>query len=258
VGSDKEQTDLVGAADNQDDAVASTEDDQDRRRLATFVASAVLLLVVIWVLTRLLGCVPNTVGMSEAQSEEIINEAGFGVATDTVLADGQIPGIVVDQSPGGGLYFKFWAVDIWISGGTGAGSEQASVVWQEDNGLLAEAPGPGPEGEEVLPSDAEEVDPLYYPMLPAERLMPNVQSMSESRALSTLWSSGVSAIVEYGPTTSDVPEGQVYFQDPRPGIELTGRPTATIWISTGPFNILGKDSYHPNPPYRKPYLRFGE
>jgi hypothetical protein len=258
VDSDNGRTDLVGSVDDSDDAVASTEDDQDRRRIAALIASALLLLVVIWVLTRLLGCVPSTVGMSEEQSEKTINEAGFDVATDTVLADGQLPGIVLDQSPGGGLYFKFWSVSIWISGGSGDDDQNASVIWEEDNGLLAGGPGPGPDAEEVLPSDAEELDPLYYPMLPAERLMPNVQSMSESQALSTLWSVGVSARVRTGPSTTDVPQGQVYFQDPRPGIELSGRPTATIWISTGPLDILGKDSYHPPLPYPKPTLRFGE
>ena len=73
-------------------------------------------------------------------------------------------------------------------------------------------------------------------------LVPSVLGLSESAARAKLASAGWGAAVTYAPATA-APQGVIFYQSPGGQTYVTGRGTATIWVSRGV-----PSSGYPTPP----------
>lgn len=104
--------------------------------------------------------------------------------------------------------------------------------------------------EEVMPLDDEEMDPLFIPVIPYERLMPNVLNLKAAKASTAIRDIGLSVQTKVGPSTTDVARGSIYYQDPPPGTEVVLGQTATLWVSSGPFDIT--EGEYTGFPYPRP------
>jgi len=231
---------------------AEDEDGRKWRQGAAAVIIAVILVLIVWWVLQSVGVVPATVGMSQRRSAERIHSAGFQSLVTTVPAGDRLAGRVIAQAPLKGLYFRWWPVRVSVTAAIGAGDDGSAAMRDiAHSGKYDLELGVGGQGSS-MPFDAEEMDPLYRPQAFGEILMPDVQNLSETQALQSVRRVGLGVKIERGPSTTDVAASQIYYQDPAPGTRVSRGQVATLWISTGPFDIRdgsypGGGSY-PRPP----------
>jgi beta-lactam-binding protein with PASTA domain len=246
-------------ADPGTDVVPTDEPDneaQSRRRIA-FLIVAVAVAIIIWWIISHIAVVPSTVGMSAGRAGGLLKFAGFETSVTLVPCEDQLSGRVLVQAPARGLYLTWWPVRVMVgASGLAGGPDENNVsfVIVPGSGAL-DLPAPAA-AQEVMPTDPEEVLPLYYPPVTWEKLMPDVQNMTKSQAIAALDRVGMSATTKSGPSTTDVSKGRVYHQKPAPGVGVTSGQTAVLWFSDGSFSVLsGK---YTGFPYPRPPYQYGE
>jgi beta-lactam-binding protein with PASTA domain len=230
----------VADPDYADAGVTSSEDEEAaaerKRRRAAFVILFIVFVLLLWWLLSHLALVPNTIGMSERRARIVLYQAGFSVDATAIPAPPRQVGRVLIQNPLGGAWrLTFWPV--LVSVGSSAGYtllDELEIAEGEAGELPTSTPG---QDVEVLPSDAEEVAPLYYPPGYYELLMPNVQNMSRSKASAALRRVGLRVRWSEGPSTTGVASGRVYYQKPSPGVSIKWGQSASCWVSEGPFDV---------------------
>ncbi len=220
--------------------VAPGEERQSNRG-RTFAIIAVVVVVValvLWVLAHL-GSVPSTVGMSQERATTLLKFSGFKTDVLSVPADDKLTGRVIVQAPAGGIYLTWWPVRVTVgSSSLASGLDGQDVSFVIDAGSNAlDLPVPT-STVEVLPTDAEEMAAIYFPAITWPTLMPDVQNLSKSKATKQLKGLGLKVKTKYGPSTTDVRKGRVYFQSPAPGSDIARGQTVTVWISEGPYNVV--------------------
>ncbi len=228
---------------------ADEETEEQRRRRMAFVAAAIAFAILLWWVLSHIASVPSTVGMSQARAGELIHFAGFETSVTAVPCEDKMVGRVLVQAPGRGLYFTWWPVRIAV-GGTSMGADAAGndvsfVIEQGAPGLELAVPGRVPE---AMPTDPEEVLPLYYPPVGRATRMPDVQNMTQADASGIVRALGLRVSVQTGPSTTDITRGRVMYQNPAPGMEVARGQSATLWLSDGSFSVLsGKYTGYPYP-----------
>ena len=246
------------ALDTATDLVPSDEQDnqtQSRRRVA-FVIVAIAIAILIWWIISHIAVVPSTVGMSTGRARTLLKFAGFETSVTVVPTDDKLSGRVLVQAPAGGLYLTWWPVRVSV------GSSALSASYTEDVAFIIDTGSSGLDlaapagGWEVMPTDAEEMLGLYYPPRTWELLMPDVQNMTESQAISAVEGVGLNVTTERGPSTTDVAKGRIYYQKPAPGLGIKSGQTAVLWVSDGGFNILS--GANTGFPYPRPPSQYGE
>ena len=225
--------------------------DEDRRRrafgcLLTAIAAAI---IIWWILTHI-AMVPGTIGMSQRRAQGLIGEAGFETSVTAIPAGDAQAGRVITQTPINRLYFTFWPIYLTVGGGEElADGGGGLTIDRSPSGLDTVAIGSS--DYEVYPYDPDEEYPLYNPPAYWDPLMPNVQNLTKADATKRVKDAGLKVKYEYGPSTTDVAKGRIYYQSPAPGWGIDGVGTATLWVSEGPLNVLTgpySGQYYPRPP----------
>ncbi len=233
----------VATADLQDE-------DQTKRRMAFVLVALVIGLLIWWVLSHV-AVVPGTVGMSVGRASALMKFAGFETSVTVVPSDDSMAGRVLVQAPAQGLYFTWWPIRVAVGSSSLASEAERDVRFVIDVGSSGlELPIPDAKTE-VIPTDPEEVLPLYNPPVTWDMLMPDVQNLTESQALSACRAVGLSVKMKSGPSTTDVRKGRIYYQKPAPGREIASGQTAELWISEGPLDVVSGGYYgssYPRPP----------
>ncbi len=217
---------MAALADTEfDELGTSAEEEDDRRRrgiLAALGLLAILLLIVWWVFSRYVA-VPDVVGLNVPSATRVIESAGFvvGEVLERPSVEGRA-GHVTGQSPeGGSRALKGSSVDLFIAEG------------EPDDPDDARRPGDGefdfswapPAGEPrpVAPAGSTDGRPR----------VPQAQGLSESDGVALLRRAGYRVTVDYGPSTTAVPRGIIYYQDPPPDTVVARGTTVSVWVSTG-------------------------
>jgi beta-lactam-binding protein with PASTA domain len=147
--------------------------------------------------------VPNVFGKTQADADKSLSGSGLIAAHVSEVSSGPV-GTVVSQFPDAGTQVKAGTVvDVVLSLGLPSGTSSVQ------NGDL---------------------------------LVPSVLGLSESAARAKLASAGWGAAVTYAPATA-AQQGVVFYQSPGGETYVTGRGTATIWVSRGV-----PSSGYPTPP----------
>lgn len=196
--------------------------------LAALILVALLSCLVLWGVSGL-KAVPDVVGLSKADAIKVLEKAGFTVGTVTEGAGAAgSAGKVLAQSPKAGDRVSAGsAVDLVVAGGSVAGGGTGGSTGKATGiGELPQPPPNPPREDTIVPYDSA--------AMPSGTRVPNVMGISEGAALSALHSAGFSGSVKYGKTTTDVPVGIVYGQDPSAGSYASAGTTVVIWVSTGP------------------------
>ena len=120
-----------------------------------------------------------------------------------------------------------------VSGTKGASSTQVTVEGEapssEPVGPIELPPGaPAPEDDRIT------IVPYDSSASPSGIEVPSVMNETESRALSMLRSAGFGSAVRRGPSTTGLPAGKVYAQEPAAGAYKSAGTVVTVWVSTGP------------------------
>lgn len=232
---------------------APAEDDSkksDRRAFLAFLALLLVAVVVIWLLLSRMIVVPDVVGMTEDDARAVLTEAGFVVGeVDEATAEDAAAvsaGEVAAQEPSGGSRaFRGTEIDLSVAlAGGGDGSTGAGGLPDGSTGGYTGGSGYGPaDGDD----DDADIDVAAVDTRP---IVPTVQNMTKSAALSALKSAGyVGVIGGYGPTTAGVLEGHVYYQNPPPYTRASSGSKVVIWISTGAPHEDGYEGVpYPGPP----------
>jgi beta-lactam-binding protein with PASTA domain len=226
------------------------------RRWIAFLIVAVALAILIWWIISHIAVVPSTVGMSTGRATGLLKFAGFETSVTVVPSEDKLSGRVIVQAPAHGVYLTWWPVGVTVGSSALAGETgQQSVAFTivPGSGVL-DLPA-SEAGQEVMPTDAEEMLAPYSPPQTWELLMPDVLNMTKSHAISALDGVGMHVTTRIGPSTTDVPKGHVYYQKPAPGVAIEPGETALLWVSDGGLNVVsGKYSGT----YPRPHSQYGE
>lgn len=227
-----------------DSAVDSADEDGDRRKRGIIAAILLFLLFLLlfwWVFSRY-AVVPDVVGLAEQQAIEMIESAGFvvGEVLERPSVEGRA-GEVVGQSPDGGTRaLKGSPVDIFVA-------EREDVPDDVD----VRRPGIDELGLE-WGAPTERPRPIEPPRVTDTRpRVPQALGLTEAEGTRILRNAGYRVTVEYGASTTDVPQGRIFFQDPAPDTVAARGTTVSVWVSTGSPRP-GQATTRPQPPKPAP------
>jgi serine/threonine-protein kinase len=150
--------------------------------------------------------VPDVVGLSENQARIRLAQVGREVGeVHTTPAIDQEAGIVTGQSPQL-IAFRLWRpeVDLWVT----VGQLGARVQAEEEPGPLAEGE---PGTELVVPADT-----FVMPASDGKPRVPNVHGHTLADAIDRIRQAGYEVETVQQFSTTAVPLGRVWFQDPAP------------------------------------------
>jgi len=214
------------------EAVAADGDDgSGNRRLLAVIALVALIFILLWLFLSQSANVPDVVGMKLADAKIAIVDAGFVVgAIDTIKSGQDRPGDVTAQAPAGGSRrLKGAGIALTVAAGSGDADETDSGSSDEDlygdsDGFVSGTPTNSPDTGDGSSGGAIDYGPQ----------VPQVLGLSQSKAISTLRAAGYNPVIAgYGPSTTTVASGLVYYQNPPPeAFEPRGK-TINLWISTG-------------------------
>ena len=223
--------DGIDSAADRAPTAAQRDEDQTKRRVALIIGAVIVALLIWWVVSHI-AAVPSTVGMSANRASNLLRFAGFETSMTLVPTD---------ENRAGASSFKRLLAASTSRGGRSVSRSVRALVGAIADGRVSfdinygtdalDLPLPAATAE-AMPTDAEEVPALYTPPKTWDDLMPDVQNMKKSSAISTLKASGLTVTTRSGPSTTDVAKGRVYYQKPAPGLEITSGEEALLWIST--------------------------
>ncbi len=223
-----------------EDLAASAEEGDDRRKrgILAAIGLVVLLLLILWWLFSRYAVVPDVIGLPEQRATEVIEEAGFvvGEVLERPSVEGRA-GEVTGQSPeGGARALKGSTVDLFLAEGEpGVDDDTAARPDLDELGIEWAPPGGTPRPiDPARPTDGRP-------------RVPQALGLSESDGVALLRRAGYRVTVAYGASTTAVPRGIVYFQDPAPDTVAARGTTVSIWVSTGS-PAAGTATTRPQPP----------
>jgi len=210
--------------------VADSDDGSGNRRLLAVIALVALIFILLWLFLSQSANVPDVVGMKLADAKIAVAESGFVVGgVDTIESGQDRPGDVTAQAPAGGSRrLKGTQIDLTVAAGNGDGQDDDESNGDDDltgdAGFVSGSPTSSPDTGDGSSGGAIDYGPQ----------VPQVLGMSQSKAISTLRAAGYNPVIGgYGPSTTTVAAGLVYYQDPPPeAFEPRGK-TINLWISTG-------------------------
>jgi len=213
-----------------DEFAEEGDDGSGNRRLLAVIALVALIFILLWLFLSQSANVPDVVGMKLADAKIVIADAGFVVGeVDTIKSGQDRPGDVTAQAPAGGSRrLKGAQIDLTVAAGSGDrddGDSDSGDDASGDTGLdLSATPTDTPDMGDGSSGGAIDYGPQ----------VPQVLGMSQSKAISTLRAAGYNPVVEgYGPSTTTVAAGLVFYQNPPPGAFEPRGKTINLWISTG-------------------------
>lgn len=217
--------------DNADIGVAAAEvDDEERRRLRGALAVLLLVLLLIffawWWFSRT-ARVPDVVGLADEKARAMVVAAGFVVGDVTTVTAGiEKDGTIADQEPSGGVRrLKGSEIDLDLAAAPGVGGEDYSES-EMDFGTNPLDFVYGEQGMEGADYPQSVVSPGPH--------VPSVLDQTESQARSTLSAAGYKlGSISYGPSTTGISSGRVFFQDPAPDSYEPKGTVVDVWISNG-------------------------
>jgi eukaryotic-like serine/threonine-protein kinase len=208
----------------RDDSATSAKDEESRRRgILAAIALAVLFFLVLWWLLSRYAAVPDVVGLPEQRATDVIESAGFVVGTviERSSVEGRA-GEVVEQSPGAGSRaLRGTAVDLFVAEGEPAADDTDAQPGMDDVSLEWGAPTSAPRP--IAPASPTDRRPR----------VPQALGLTEGEATALMRSAGYRITVDYGPSTTAVPRGNVFYQEPPPDTVAARGSTVSIWVSTG-------------------------
>lgn len=227
----------------------NTDTNRTRRRVAIALVVFVILFIIWWLLQQI-GHVPSTIGLSPERSKFLITQAGFDTSMTVVPAVVGQQGRVILQSPKSGWRFKWWPVATVVSA-------KAPKVVISANGINApyRTNWPpikqGPQTGRVIVNDPEEMGVRSAQGYNAPSVVPDVQSQSMSQAKTRLSQAGLSVQVFWGPSSTKVEKGHVFYQNPAPGtVRSSSIRVVKIWLADGSLTKEGgpyKQFPYPSP-----------
>lgn len=215
-----------------DEFAEEGDDGSGNRRLLAVIALVALIFILLWLYLSQSANVPDVVGMKLADAKIAVVDAGFVVGEiDTIKSGQDRPGDVTAQAPAGGSRrLKGAQIDLTVAAGSGdldevdRDSDEGDDLSGDTGADLSATPTDTPDMGDG--SSGAAID--YGPQVP------QVLGMSQSKAIATLNAAGYHPVVEgYGPSTTTVAAGLVYYQDPPPGAFEPRGKTINLWISTG-------------------------
>ena len=233
-------------------------------RSGLFVALLVILLVLVGAILFFLGSrlgsstsqvqVPSVVGMSQADAENALRNAGFKVQAQQEANDTVPAGNVISQDPAGNSKAdKGSTVLIKVSQGLGQATvpdvvglrQAAAEALLKDAGFVANAVPQAnkdvPQGQVISqdPAANTQLDKgkpvtINVSSGPAQVTIPSTIVGQDATAVSNqLGQLGFKVVTNYTSSTS-VPTGKVITSDPAPGSQAPEGSTVTLSVSTGP------------------------
>jgi len=218
----------IASKEQTTESVPAVDDRRRKGRLALVALLLIVLLTCCCVIWSLLREVPDVVGMTEAEAQQTLEDAGF--KSDPVFADGSSDvstgaGMVIAQDPLAGTRHMVGTV-VTITIASGSEAEEEST---EETSTYS-TPWTGSESD----NDESDTGGSSGGSGATGPVVPMAQNMTEAQARAVLEGAGYRMVVGgYGPTTAGVVEGKTYFQDPAPGTVLAKGSTVTVWVSTG-------------------------
>lgn len=216
-------------------AEAASEERNDggegMRRVLAFVIFLGIIVVLIWLYYSQTEVVPDVTGMSVETAEQVLTDAGFDVGEVSGPADGAGAVVAEQHAEGGRRVWKGSDIDLIVEEGQAGPAESTGTVTTQE---------PSGGGTFVMPSitieggegGAQEYVPP--PTVSPGPMVPSVLGETEAEARSILADAGYGVTVEYGPSTTAVPAGNVYFQDPAPDTVASRGTVVEVWVSPGP------------------------
>jgi beta-lactam-binding protein with PASTA domain len=211
------------------DSEASDESKRDRARgLGIALVAAVIALSILWWIYLQTTVVPDTVGRSQAEAQQLLENADLELGDVLETRSRQQPaGHVVEQSLAkGARVMRGSAVDLVLSTGSRAADGGDGSTGEDSLGF------------EYPPTEtAEAHDDVRHGGGGISRVggpwVPNVHALTERQARSRLVAAGYKVRVKFGPVTSGPDKGLVFYQDPEPDASAVRGTVVEIWISTG-------------------------
>ena len=204
--------------------------------------------------------VPDVVGESQEDAEDIIEEAGLEPVIDRQPSN-EPRGRVFEQDPAAGeAVAEGDEVTLFVSSGprkvpvpdvTGMTRPEAKAALEEENlelgAVSSEYSDTVAEGDVISqsPEAGERIQPgstvdIVVSDGPEPTVVPGVVGQDEDTAVAELEELGLVASVQEG-TSNEVDEGIVFDQDPDEGAEVPDGTTVTIFVSTGPETVTIPD-----------------
>lgn len=206
-------------------------DGENRRALLIGIAVAVLALFLLWLGWLNIAHVPDVRGMDRFHANIALENAGLNLGQVVTTSNGEVHvGEIAVQRPApGSMLLKGSGVNVAVKSG-----EVASLLGASGQALaaIATTTTPAKPWWETLPgAGATQAAPAAVEAAQGFGGVPDVEGMTRSDAVSRLNSAGYSVSLHYGPSTTGVPRGRVYYQSPAP--HYSGGSPVIVWISTG-------------------------
>lgn len=204
---------------------------RDRARgLGIALVAAVIALLLLWWIYLQTTVVPDTVGLSQVEAEQLLGSADLELGDVLETRSRQQPaGHVAEQSLAkGARVMRGSTIDLVLSTGSRA-ADGGDGSTGEGEDLLGFEYSPT----EVAEADGGRRDGGGGIASTGGPWVPNVQALTERQARSRLAAAGYRVQVKFGPVTSGPDKGLVFYQDPEPDASAARGTIVEIWISTG-------------------------
>ncbi len=219
------------APDTTDASRGGTRDERLTRRAAA--VAMVLFALLLWWLFSQFARVPDVKGLTEEGARFAIEQAGFEVGAISEHASVESAGSISDQTPSAGRW-TLRGNEVALVKSLGDRSEEpaedvsSATIFDTDMNWDTVFPL----GERVIiPDDRPEYEPQLIDYGPQ---VPGVQGLTEATAVAALKAAGYGIEASFGPSTTGLPAGTVFYQDPPPGMFEPEGTVVVIKISTGP------------------------
>lgn len=220
------------------DTVPQDDDRPRRGRTALILLLVFVVLAACWLLSTMTAVVPNVTGKTTVAARKTLDQAGFNVEVE--VSDGTTgtveSAIVESQSPRAGWrVLKGTAVTLNVLG-KGAGTDFGESSTSDNTNDFSYA------GELAPSPDLSSPPGVTYGYIPGQSgtapdgrpVIPLVGGVPKDAALATLQTAGFNPVVGgYGYSTTGVPPGSVYFQQPPFNSRAALGSTVMIYISLG-------------------------